>query len=52
MLQTNKKLNSSVLTKAKDKNPIAKAVGLPKPNAGFARNFVTIADDLFTDDLR
>ena len=25
---------------------------LPKRNAGFARNYVTITDDLFEEDLR
>ena len=37
---------------AKDKNPNAKVVGLPKPNFGFARNSLWISEDAFTEDLK
>ena len=37
---------------AKDKNPNAKVVGLPKPNLGFAKNILWISEDAFTEDLK
>lgn len=37
---------------AKDLNPNAKPVGLPKRNFGFAKDYVFITDELFEEDLR
>lgn len=37
---------------AKDLNPNAKPVGLPKRNPGWAKDIVFISDDLFEEDLR
>ena len=34
------------------KNKKTKIDGLPKRNAGFAKHYVTITDDLFEDDLK
>jgi hypothetical protein len=37
---------------AKDKNPNAKVVGLPKRNFGFAKDYLFISEDAFTEDLK
>lgn len=37
---------------AKDKNPEAKPVGLPKRNLGYGKHILWIAEDAFTEDLK
>lgn len=45
-------VNSKPVIIAKDKNANAKPIGLQKPNAGFAKHILWIAEDAFTEDLR
>lgn len=47
-----KKQAAPKLPLAKDLNPNAKPVGLPKRNFGFAKDYVFITDALFEDDLK
>lgn len=51
MEKTMKKATKTKLI-AKDKNPKAKVVGLPKRNFGFAKNSLWISEDAFTEDLK
>ena len=47
-----KKQAAPKLPLAKDLNPNAKPVGLPKRNFGWAKDIVFITDELFEEDLR
>lgn len=51
-LRTKKVVQPKTTEIAGDLNPNSKPIGLRKPNAGFAKHYVFIADDLFDEDLK
>ena len=47
-----KQMNELPKQKVSIKNKKNKVDGLPKRNAGFAKHYVTITDELFEEDLK
>ncbi len=51
-VNTKKVVRQKTTEIAGDLNPNSKPIGVRKPNAGFAKHYVFIADDLFDEDLK